>query len=57
MTAMARRLGPDRVCERRPGRTHTHHVAREILDTRLERSRREAEGYMKAERARFAAAG
>jgi hypothetical protein len=58
ITAMARRYGPDRVFERRQGnRRYRGDTAREIVDARLEHSRQEAEDYMRAERARFAAAG
>ncbi len=51
----ARSRGPDR--ERRPGNRRRGEAARDVVDTRLNQSRAEAEAYMDAERRRFADAG
>ncbi len=57
VTATARRLGPDRVIERRPGNRHYRASASDIVDMRMSESRREALEYAAAERERFRAAG
>ncbi len=57
VTAQARRLGPDRVIERRPGTRHYRASARDVVDMRMSESRREAMEYAREERERFAAAG
>jgi len=58
ITAMARKYGPDRVHERRPGNRHFRgDTARQVVEDRLSESEREAQEYMRQERARFEAAG
>ena len=57
VTAQARRLGPDRVIERRPGTRHYGSQALAVIEQRRAESYSEAERYREAELERFRAAG